>query len=441
MPIPTIRYIFDYGWPEFFPDPMRLAKYTAALGALVLTKRYTMSALSVAERKMHGRVVLITGGTSGIGATVALELAQRGAQLVLLTQLPQSDPFLVEFIDDLRAKANNPMIYAEQADLSSLHSVRQFATKWIDNAPPRRLDMIVLCAATMTPPGGKRSETQEGVEAMWMVNYLANFHLLGILSPAIRAQPFDRDVRIIVPTCSAYIGAPPIEKVLGEKEWTPGRAYARSKLALMVFAHAFQKHLDAYKRPDGLPTNTRVILTDPGFTRTPGTRRWLTRGSILGLFFYVIFYFFFWLFLKSENMGAQSILFAALDAGLGRGEGGRFIKECIEVDYARKDIKDDEVAKKLWEASDKLIERTEKESAVRRARAKKEQEKKDAEAKENARVEEIEALIDTISKGKKKQKEKQKGKETEEAEKAEQDRVDKKLKQRKNAKFNQKAVK
>ncbi len=404
MPVPFITSVLYDGWPEYLPKPLTLVKYAGAVGALGLTKWYSMGASNLADRNMHGRVVMMTGATSGIGAEVATEMASRGAQLVLLTHLPASDPFLVEYIDDMRSRTNNQMIYAEQVDLSSLHSVRQFATRWIDNAPPRRLDMIILCAATMTPAGGKRTETEEGVESTWMVNYLANFHLLGILSPALRAQPFDRDVRIIVPTCSAYIGAPALEKPLTGKDWTPNGAYARSKLALMVFAEAFQKHLDAYKRPDGLPANARVILVDPGFARTPGMRRWLTRGWLVGLVFYVSFYVFFWLFFKSAKMGAQSIMFAALESSFGRGSGGKFVKECMEVDFARTDIRDEEVAKKLWEASDKLIEATEKKAAAGRARAKKDEEKRAKEAEEKAQVDEIEALVDTISKGKKKQK-------------------------------------
>ena len=180
---------------------------------------------------------------------------------------PASDPFIVEYIEDLRERTNNQLIYAEQVDLSSTLSIRKFATKWVDNAPPRRLDMIILCAATLTPPGKKRIMTEEGVEETWMVNYLSNFHLLSILSPAIRAQPPDRDVRIILTTCSSYIRSPSFEtgeEAVDEKLWSSGAAYARSKLALMVFGHAFQKHLDAYKRPDGLPMNARVIFVDPG---------------------------------------------------------------------------------------------------------------------------------------------------------------------------------
>ncbi len=408
MPLAFLTAVYFDGLPWWFPDPVRLLKATTALTALGITKWYSSGRSNPSERNMHGRVVLITGGTSGIGASTAYELARRGAQVVLLTRQPASDPFLAEFVDDLRARSGNQMIYAEQVDLADLHSVRQFATRWIDNAPPRRLDMLVLCAATVLPPGSERKETPEGVEALWMVNFLANFHLLGILSPAIRAQPFDRDVRIVIPTCSSYIAAPKLDDELDglgmkgwlDEEWTPARAYARSKFALMVFAKAYQKHLDAYKRPDELPMNARVVLVDPGLARTPGTRRWLTRGSLWGLLLYLVFYLVVWVFLKSPHMAAQSVLYALMDGGLGRGAGGRLIKECMDVDLARKDVEDEEVAKKLWEASDKLIQRVEKEQAVKRARAKKEQEKKEEEAKNKARVEEIESLIGSIKQGK-----------------------------------------
>jgi len=409
MPLAFVTSLYFDGLPPWFPDPYRLLKVTATLTTLAATKWYTSGRQNPSERNMHGRVVLITGGTSGIGAATASALAQRGAQVVLLTRQPPSDPFLAEYVDDLRRRSGNQLVYAEQVDLADLYSVRQFATRWIDNAPPRRLDMVVLCASAMVPPGGQRVETPEGVEGMWMVNYLANFHLLGILSPAIRAQPFDRDVRIVVPTCSSYIASPKLDvEGMGRKgwldeEWTPGRAYARSKLALMVFAKAYQKHLDAYKRPDQLPMNARVVLVDPGLARTPGTRRWLTRGSLWGLLLYLVFYLLVWVLLKSPTMAAQSVLYAMMESSLGRGAGGRLIKECMEVDCARKDVDDEVEAKKLWEASDKLIERVEKEQAVKRARAKKEQEKRDEEAKNAARVEEIESLIGSIKKGKAKE--------------------------------------
>ncbi|TGJ83144.1 hypothetical protein E0Z10_g5634 [Xylaria hypoxylon] len=404
MPLPFLYETIVNGAPGWVPvwarDPWTLTKVFAVLVFLYLIKIYSSGATNRADKNLHGRVVMITGGTSGIGTAVTRDLAQRGAQVILLTRLPPSNPFLADQIGELREQTKNQMIYTEQVDLSSLHDIRKFATKWIDNAPPRRLDMLILCANTLTPPGGERLETDEGIEEMWMVNYLANFHLLGILSPALRAQPFDRDVRVIIPTCSSYIASPDLGDALSKKKWSPKTAYARSKLAMMVFGQAFQKHLDAYKRPDQLPMNARVIFVDPGYARTPGMRRWLTRGSILGLILYVLGYFFPWLFLKSAEMGAQSILHAVMESSLGRGEGGKLIKECMEVDFARKEVKNEDIAKQLWEGSDKLIEKTEKEQAALRALEKKHQEMREQEKKEAEQAQEIEALVDTIKQGK-----------------------------------------
>ena len=306
----------------------------------------------------------------------------------------------MEYIDDMRIATKNELIYAEQVDLSSLHSIRQFATKWIDNAPPRRLDMIILCADTLTPRYGKKLVTQEKLEVNWGINYLANFHLLSILSPALRAQPPDRDVRIIFGTCSSYLGGDLKSIQDTRAPLSPGREYGTSKLAMMVFARALQKHLDAYVRPDKQPNNARVILVDPGFTRTPGMRRWLTMGSLWGLAIYLVMWPFWWLVLKSPFQGAQSFLRAAMEAQLGRGVGGRYIKECREREVLRQEVDDEAVARRLWEFSEKQIEALEKEGAVKRALAKKEaekkQKKKQADAGRRTEIEHTNGRIEEI---------------------------------------------
>jgi NAD(P)-dependent dehydrogenase (short-subunit alcohol dehydrogenase family) len=318
-------------------------------------------------------------------------LATRGAQIILLVQQPLSDPFLVDYIEDLREQTGNELITAEHVDLTSLHSTRVFATKWVDNAPPRRLDTIVLCANTMTPMGGKAAITEDGLESTWGLNYMANFHLLSILSPALRAQPPDRDVRIIFGTCSAYMAgkmpnfdaksaAKKGKGEAGQTEFEASSVYATSKLALMTFAVAFQKHLNAYVRPDKKPMNARVILVDPGWTRTPGMRRHLTLGTLWGLALYLIMWPVWWLVLKSADQGAQTFLHAVMEEQWGRGEGGYFLKECRKVGWTRTEINDEELQQKLWSSSEKTIELLEKEGAKRRAAEKKESEK--AEKKE-----------------------------------------------------------
>lgn len=284
----------------------------------------------------------------------------------------------MEYVDDLRAKTKNELIYAEQVDLSSLQSIRLFATKWVDNSPPRRLDMVILCADTLTPRFGITSKTHDQVEPNWGINYLANFHLLSILSPALRAQPPDRDVRIIFGTCSSYLGGD-LKPLKDTRTPLPkGKEYGTSKLALMVFAVAFQKHLDAYKRPDKQPNNARVLIVDPGYTRTPGMRRWLSMGSLSGLAIYLCMWPLWWLVLKSPLQGAQGFLRAAMEAQFGLGGSGetgsaRFVKECKEMpNFLRgEEVRDERVAKELWGFSERQIEALEKEGAVLRALAKK----------------------------------------------------------------------
>jgi NAD(P)-dependent dehydrogenase (short-subunit alcohol dehydrogenase family) len=308
-------------------------------------------------------------------------LASRGAQIILLTRHEPTDAFLVDYIDDLRSSTNNDLIYAEQVDLSSLHSIRLFATKWIDNAPPRRLDMIILCANVMTPYWGTTKTTGDGIEEEWGINYLANFHLMSILAPAIRAQPPDRDVRILFSACSSYIGGTLELKDTEAPTKSGGISYARSKLAVMTFASAFQKHLDAYARPDKQPNNARAFIVDPGYSRTPGTRRWLSGGSLLGLAVYLITWPLWWLVLKSSEQGAQSYLKAAMEAEYAATLGGKMIKECMEIQPLRQEVQNEEVAKKLWEFSEKQIEAVEKAGALKRGLAKKEMEKEEEKSK------------------------------------------------------------
>ncbi|EME41091.1 hypothetical protein DOTSEDRAFT_158206 [Dothistroma septosporum NZE10] len=367
------------------PYLTRLLKLAPWLLLFWLVKTYFQGARNLSERNMHGKVVIVTGGTSGIGEATVRALATRGAQIVLLTQHALSDPFIVDFIEDLRHETNNELITAEQVDLRSLWSVRQFATKWIDNAPPRRLDMVVLCGSTLTPRGREIESTQEGVELNWQVNYLANFHLLSILSPALRAQPPDRDVRVLFGTCGSYLGGD-LEGVINgknddnQKAFSPGNAFATSKLAVTTFALAFQKHLSSHKRPDNAPTSAKVMLVDPGLCRTPGTRRWLSFGSLVGLLLYLITYPLWLLILKAPEMGAQSFLYASMEEKFARGEGGVLIKECKERDFLRKDVEDEAVQKKLWEYSEQMVQEAEKRGAAGRAKMKKEaEERKDEE--------------------------------------------------------------
>jgi NAD(P)-dependent dehydrogenase (short-subunit alcohol dehydrogenase family) len=437
MPIPLLSIVFYDG--VSIPYASTLIKSAITLVAIYFLKRYFSGARNSSERVLHGKVVILTGGTSGIGAAVARNLATRGAQLILLVRHPLSDPFLVDYIEDLRASTGNELITAEQVDLADLLSIRRFATQWIDNTPPRRLDMVVLCADEMTPIGGKMAKSKDSAELMTAINYLGNFHLISILSPALRAQPADRDVRVIAGVCSCYMGGnladitpvyfnsevgsaasktadkktkrtldatsqtllsaiapatpgatsgeskasgkktkmktsiPKHPDVTSQIHFSSSKVYAATKLAMITFCSALQKHLSNHVRSDGLPSNCRVLCVDPGLTRTPGLRRYLSRGSLWGLLFYLLTYPFWWIILKSSEQGAQSFLWAAMDARFVDGQAPRdmfLVKECGVVRIMRLDVMNETAQETLWKASEKLIEDLEKDSAMKLAREK-----------------------------------------------------------------------
>lgn len=239
----------------------------------------------------------------------------------------------MDYVADLRLKHNNSLIYAEECDLSSLHSIRVFCTKWLDNAPPRRLDSVVLAAGVMAPPFSQRVLTKDGVEHHWGINYLANFHFLTLMMPALKVQPPDRDVRVLVATCSAYMLGDldlndPEFLQRGYPSRRPWLVYGAAKIALMSFLVEMQRQLNEYKRPDNAPMNVRVYSVDPGMLRSPGSRRWISFGSVFGLFVYMITWPLWWLVLKSTDEGAQSFFAGLYDPEYASTQGGALIREC-----------------------------------------------------------------------------------------------------------------
>jgi NAD(P)-dependent dehydrogenase (short-subunit alcohol dehydrogenase family) len=375
MPVDIISTVIFDG-PEAIPAWNYIKTVAPALAVIGATKYYFGGTTNTWDRELHGKVYIITGGTSGVGAQLAYELATKGAQIILLVRSIE-DNWTVEYVDDLREKTNNFMIYAEECDLASLYSVRKFATRWLDNQPPRRLDGVICCGAETLPIGKGKQVTVDGVERQIGINYLGHYHLLTLLSPSLRVQPPDRDVRVLLANCSSHLlGDIDINDLLWENtpypKYQPYKVYGTSKLLLGMFCKQFQREHDGYVRKDNHPCNIRVNMVNPGVMRSAGTRRFLSMGSIIGLFVYLILYPIWWLFLKSSYQGCQSFLFAIAAPIFPKIEGGNLIQECKIITKTRKEYSDEELQKKVFDATEKLIEGLEKQSAINR----KKQEKK-----------------------------------------------------------------
>lgn len=413
MPVNFLTSVVFDG-PDVIPYWKQIKEYGPIVGPILLTlgglKYYSHGATNTWDRDMHGKVFMITGGTSGIGAEIVYELGKRGAQLILLTRRT-NDQWIAEYIEDLRDKTNNGLIYAEECDLNSLYSIRKFATKWLDNTPPRRLDGVICCAAECIPKGGLKQFTIDGIEKQMGINYLAHFHLLTLLGPSLRVQPPDRDVRVLIATCSSQnLGDVELEDLLWEnKEYPknqPWKIYGSSKLLLGLFAKEYQRKLMAYERKDQTPCNVRINMVNPGLVRTPSTRRFISMGSIWGLFLYLIMFPIWWLFLKSVTQGAQSFYFALFAPIFMKIEGGNIIQECKIMTKARKEYTDEELQVKIFKQTEELIKKIEMKSAIERKRHEnssksKQEKKKELDRKKDINIkpetpEELEYKLNTL---------------------------------------------
>jgi NAD(P)-dependent dehydrogenase (short-subunit alcohol dehydrogenase family) len=298
---------------------------------------------------------------------VVEELARQKAQIVLLVR-NHTDSWTIEFIEDLRRRTENQLIYAETCNLNSLHSVRDFATKWINTTPPRRLDMLICNAAVLAPPTTRSRQTVDEFDQHWGINYLAHYHLINLLSPAIKAQPPDRDVRIILTTCALYA----VGKLNPPELSSSWKSSGSSKLALMTAAQGFQREFDSYIRPDKSPNKVRVYCVDPGLVRTPMLRGFVSWGSIWGLLLYLLFWPFWFLLLKSAWQGAQTILHCAMspvDYSDREEEGwthAAYYRDCRKAKYQREELLSVGEWEGLKKRTDKEIVDAEKKSAIRK---------------------------------------------------------------------------
>jgi NAD(P)-dependent dehydrogenase (short-subunit alcohol dehydrogenase family) len=190
-----------------------------------------------------GRRVLITGANSGIGFEAALELARKGAELILpaRTQAKADDAAsrILRHVPQAR-------LYPEILDLAEQSSVHAFAKRVIERFPGQSLDLLINNAGVMALP--KREATMDGFERQFATNYLGPFALTGLLLPSIKLRPGSRVVTLS--SGVSHQGKIEFDNLQGERVYKPMlQAYAQSKLADLIFTQELQRRLTAVGSP------------------------------------------------------------------------------------------------------------------------------------------------------------------------------------------------
>ncbi|KAL8610843.1 hypothetical protein ACOMHN_056698 [Nucella lapillus] len=171
------------------------------------------------------------GANSGLGRATATEMARRGARVILGCRDRLKGEAIARII---RKKSGNQNVFASRLDLAKLSSVKEFAEDFHSQEP--KLHILINNAGYLGP----KAATDDGYERTMGVNYLGHFYLTLLLVEKLRKCAPSR----IINVCSdAYShGKLDFDDLPLLKGYDPHKAYARSKLAQMVFNLECHRH-------------------------------------------------------------------------------------------------------------------------------------------------------------------------------------------------------
>ncbi len=190
-----------------------------------------------------GRRFFITGANSGIGYAAAVELARKGATVVLACRdRTRGEAALRQLEHELGSGVDAELVVL---DLASLASVREVAEREVARRQP--LHGLLNNAGVMRPP--RRLETKDGFELQFGTNVLGHFALTCRLMEALlmpRSTRPDDAARIVTVSSIAHKRVKlDFDDLQAKRSYNPMRAYGQSKLANLMFAFALERRLRA----------------------------------------------------------------------------------------------------------------------------------------------------------------------------------------------------
>jgi NAD(P)-dependent dehydrogenase (short-subunit alcohol dehydrogenase family) len=280
----------------------------------------------------RGRVIIVTGSTSGIGKETTRVLAKKNGTVILAVRNVKKGEGVA---DEIRQEYAAADVSVRELDLASLESVRAFAKSI--NRDYDRLDVLINNAGIMMCPFSK---TDDGFEIQMGTNHLGHFALTGLLMPLLEKT---EGSRVVAVSSGAHsFGNIDLSDLnWEERDYNTQRAYGDSKLANLYFTY------ELGQRQQSNGNNPRVTAAHPGWTATD-----LQRHSGLMRFLNVFF-------AQSVEMGALPTLRAAFDedaeSGGFYGPEGMFHMRGYPVVQDSSELSHDErIAQELWRVSEEM---------------------------------------------------------------------------------------
>lgn len=250
------------------------------------------------EPSLAGQTIAITGATSGIGRAAAVALARNGARIIALVRDTSRGEGLRREVAALTGDETRLSVI--ECDLASFDSVRA-AAAWV-RSQAERLDVLINNAGLIAPT---RRVTVDGHELTMQVNHLSHHLLTAELMPVMAAT----GARIVTVSSDAHFAAwrgLDFDDLEIEKRWTSFGAYARSKLANIMFAYELARRLEG--------TRITSNVMHPGVVSTGfGREGWGAQGWLWDYFVPKL----------TPEQGADTVVFLATSPAVA-GVSGRY---------------------------------------------------------------------------------------------------------------------
>ncbi|HMD47507.1 MAG TPA: SDR family oxidoreductase [Bryobacteraceae bacterium] len=274
---------------------------------------------------LQGKVVVITGATSGIGAVAAEELAGMGARIVLVARDKGRAEAELTRLRQRGAAAHS----VHYADLSRLDEMQRVGGE-IAAAEPR-IDVLINNAGALF---GQRTLTADGLEMTFATNHMSYFVLTEMLRERLAASA---PARVVNTSSDAHKGVHiDFEDLQSAKRYRAFGAYSLSKLLNILYTRELARSFNG----KGVTANS----LHPGFVATRfGDQSGGAFATVIRMAK---------MFAITPEKGAETIVHLASSDAVANVTGEYFYK--CRATTPTKDAQDDDAARRLWAESAKL---------------------------------------------------------------------------------------
>jgi NAD(P)-dependent dehydrogenase (short-subunit alcohol dehydrogenase family) len=218
---------------------------------------------------LSGKIAVITGGNTGLGLKTALELARRGAEVVIGSRSPQNGQAAVASI-----KSEIPGAKASygQLELTNHASIDVFAEAFLDRHD--RLDILFHNAGLVIHPVYELAPT--GRELQMQINHLGHFSLTCRLMPLLSKTQGARLVQsTTVPYQKGQIDLDDFD--WAKRKYKPMQAYFDSRLAQLLFTYKLNEEFER------AGSSAKAVSMQPGLVATEGLKKSDSGGLLVRL--------------------------------------------------------------------------------------------------------------------------------------------------------------